>query len=296
MPRMHGNREGLGAEGGEALRLWEPEGFPLVRTGDGSLTLYHPGYRDPYRSLGGAAQEARQVFLAGSEVLKPGGSPTRTLLEIGLGTAWNLAITLDQWYRLRQDPAFPQELHYIAVEEHPLPVAVLERLNHRAFMEVPELWDAFLPLYASLLPRGGSGEVVPGWRFTLMVGDALQVSLPGPLHAIYLDPFREEANPRPWQYEFLKALYERLCEGGTLTTYASNTRLRRNLERCGFSWERKKAPPPKREFLRARKGGASLLKPSPEPGSFSKEGRKAPFVPPPFPAPLPSQEASEGLS
>lgn len=233
----------------------------LLPTADGSLTYEHALYRDIYRSRGGAGQEARRIFVEGSGVIERAKKKHRILLfEIGFGTAWNLAMTLDAWGKaflshaetLSCQNEKPQIL-YIACERDPLSLDDLALLNHQTFMEYPGLWDRLLDLYPRLVLTKKPFPLAPGFSLLMIIGDATKIPLPEEVDCLYFDPFRRETNPELWEEGFIQNLCKTLISGGVLVTYSASEKLKRLLERFGCLCTRLPAPPPKREFLRAIK-------------------------------------------
>ena len=78
--------------------------------------------------------------------------------------------------------------------------------------------------------------VEPGLRLTLMVGEAEQLidTVEGRFDAVFLDPFSPKRNPGPWRAGFLRAIRNRMVEGGILSTYSSARRIRLSLLRSGW--------------------------------------------------------------
>jgi tRNA U34 5-methylaminomethyl-2-thiouridine-forming methyltransferase MnmC len=244
------------------LGLPSPEPLALLITADGSLTYKHLRYQDIYRSRGGAAREARQIFVEGSRVMEKAKENPRTLiLEVGFGTGWNLAMTLDAWGKAfmgdpqdtRENPPVP-EILYIAWERDPLSKEELNRLNHRTFMTCPELWDRFLELYPVLLASASPFPLARGFSLQILHGDARKIPPPEGIDCLYFDPFHARANPELWEEGFLERLCGSLARDGVFVTYSASRRLKRILEGCGLTCTLLPAPPPKREFLRAVKG------------------------------------------
>lgn len=227
----------------------------VVRTDDGSLTLHSPRFGQTFRSRRGAHQEARHVFLEGAGVgerLREG-RPTR-VLEVGLGTATNLALTASQAL------ASGTPLVYVAIEREPLPPAVWRSLDLAASAP-PVFVDAWLTAVAAWSQRPPTAArhlSVGALSVDVRMGEAAElVTQPsfgelGPFDAIYLDPFSPEVDPQAWSPEVLTALAERLGPGGVLATYSVRGAVRRSLQTAGLEVTKRPGPPGgKREVLRA---------------------------------------------
>ena len=84
-------------------------------------------YRDRYHPAGGAAAQARHVFIAGNGL--PGrwrGRERFTILETGFGLGNNFLAAWDAW---RGDPARSERLDFVSIEKHPFERDALARLH-----------------------------------------------------------------------------------------------------------------------------------------------------------------------
>ncbi|MDD5698081.1 MAG: TIGR01212 family radical SAM protein [Victivallaceae bacterium] len=196
--------------------------FPRVKTGDGSSTLYHPGYRQHFHTLAGARSEAEKKFIEPLQLrqLLLERDCTR-LLDVGFGLGYNAAAAA-----AAAETAGAGKLRIIALENEvqvlsaARPLAEPDRV-HRAIM-------------AALAERGSwRGEFA---ELELRIGDARR-TLPGPdekFDGIFLDGFSPEVNPELWTYDFIRELSRRLSENGRLITYSSAYPVRGALLRCGL--------------------------------------------------------------
>ena len=224
--------------------------FERRRTADGVDTLYSSQYDQTYHSTFGALVEAEQVFLSGAGVKErlAAQKPTR-VLEIGFGTGLNFFLTA---HHSRHNQT---RLHYVALEQHLLPVEWLARLNHS--LQLPEAanlrrmfiaWRSGLPHPCP--PGSYHWPADETLRLDLVIGDATQVAIPNhAYHAIYLDAFSPDANPELWTVDFFARLVEVLAPGGRLATYSVKGAVRRGLQGVGFQVQKVPGPPGKREIL-----------------------------------------------
>ena len=84
----------------------------ITQSADGSTTLWVPGLDEHYHSIHGALTESRHVFIeAGLNAIE---TSAIRILEVGLGTALNARLTLDQ---AQQDGL---TIEYDALEKFPL--------------------------------------------------------------------------------------------------------------------------------------------------------------------------------
>lgn len=218
----------------------EREALEVRVTGDGSRTLFNPATNEPYHSVHGAATESRHVFIeAGFKAFE--GKHVR-VLEIGLGTGLNLLLTLDEAERSRRT------VHYTAVEPHRLSAELLNAVDHCGALGLQHLRTAYDDCMASTTSR--ISVPVP---FTFGVVESLNHLTDGAFDVVYFDAFAPVVEPALWTEEVFARSFGLMAPGGVLVTYCAKGEVRRIMQRCGFSVERLKGPPGKREMLRARR-------------------------------------------
>ena len=194
--------------------------FTGVATADGSPTLYHPGFRQHFHSLAGAATESLRKFVepaALAERLKRG--PVR-LLDVGFGLGANAAAAV----RCAQETR--GELEILTLELDPRVLEASAKLYAAGSVEAR--------LIGALRRDGYYAE--NGIRVTLLTGDARRSvrQLDGPFDVIFQDGFSPDCNPELWSYDFVRELARRLAPGGVLTSYCSAFPFRGALLRSGL--------------------------------------------------------------
>lgn len=194
--------------------------FTGVATADGSPTLYHPGFRQHFHSLAGAATESFRKFTepaALAERLKRG--PVR-LLDVGFGLGANAAAAV----RCAQESR--GELEILTLELDPRVLEASAKLYAAGSVEAR--------LIGALRRDGYYAE--NGIRVTLLTGDARRSvrQLDGPFDVIFQDGFSPDCNPELWSYDFVRELARRLAPGGVLTSYCSAFPFRGALLRSGL--------------------------------------------------------------
>lgn len=195
---------------------------PVVMTADGSLTAYHPVYRQHFHSLAGAAAEAENKFIIPSRLRERLEAGDTRLLDIGFGLGYNAVAAA----AAARDVG-GGELDIISIERDPQTLALAAE-THRD--------DSAAGIIRGL--RGNGRWQEGGVRIQLIAGDARQSVklLPdGWFDVIFLDAFSPDRNPELWTYDFLRLTVRKLAPGGALVTYSASLSVRGALLRLGMT-------------------------------------------------------------
>ena len=206
----------------------------LVKTADGSFTLFIPEVQETYHSTHGAVQESIHVFIENG--LKACDKEMIRVLEVGLGTGLNAMLTLQH---------ATQKIDYCALEPYPLSKEILNEL-------VTSGSDQFeMKFHASNV--GEWISIQENFSFVRMEIGLEEFSSEEKFDVIYYDAFGPRVEPGLWTLERLQQCFNLLNEGGVFVTYCAKGEVRRNLQAAGFVVERLAGPPGKREMLRGVK-------------------------------------------
>lgn len=219
----------------------------IVRTADGSTTIFLPEWDEHYHSKHGALQEAYHVFIKmGLETVRAQ-KPTDTIhiMEIGFGTGLNAFITLME----AMMGGFM--IDYTGIEAYPVSPEEVKALNYPASFEEARGEEYFRLLHDA--PWGETREITP--QFTLFKKQQFfqEIEAEAAFDLIYFDAFGARVQPDLWTEDIFSRMYRALKAGGTLVTYSAKGSVRRAMLAVGFQVERLPGPPGKREMLRARK-------------------------------------------
>lgn len=215
----------------------------IIKTADGSDTLYVKDINEHYHSTFGAVQESMHIFIKAGLLTCPGTS--LTIFEAGFGTG------LNAWLTFLQSLKNGLQIRYYSIEKHPLSSEIYKSLNYPFYLNEGE--DAFLKIHEACW----NTEVELSDNFSLhkIEGDLTTFDfnfLPD-IDLIYFDAFSPDKQPELWEEPILRSLYEHTSPGGKLVTYCAKGSVRRTLIKSGFTAERIPGPPGKREMLRATK-------------------------------------------
>ena len=213
----------------------------LVKTDDGSDTLFVRELGEHYHSTFGAVQESMHVFIESG--LRKCDQPYLNLFEVGFGTGLNAYLTVLETIKANQT------IRYITIEKYPLPSAVWSALNYPTI--VPE---GNPELFRMIHEAKWNEETIITDHFSILKlsNDLLNVdysALPW-FNLIYFDAFSPEKQPELWETSIFRQLASHCTPKAKLVTYCAKGAVRRSLIEAGFTPERIPGPPGKREMLR----------------------------------------------
>ena len=226
----------------------------VVKTSDGSDTLFLRDLNQHYHSTFGAVGESMHIFIRAGllnflekrlNVKTNQANPVR-ILEVGFGTGLNALLTQVEAEKL----SIP--IHYSAVEAYPLDEEQWAVLNYPTLAVCGEKPNIFQMIHKS------------GWNIPEKISDhfileKLQTKLESfvppenSYDLVYFDAFGPEAQPELWTEEIFHNLARGLIPGGMLVTYSVKGTIVRALKAAGFHTEKLPGPAGKRHILRAVK-------------------------------------------
>lgn len=215
----------------------------LIISEDLSPTLYSQDFNAHYHSLHGAMTETMVVFIDAGLNFKLKEKAHINILEIGFGTGLNAFATL---LNLPMDA----EINYVTLEKFPLSGEITDD-----FIGKLNLDQQAIALYQAIhaCPWGDFQKIVPSFNLKKIRVDFLEFRTNSFFDLIYFDAFAPDTQPELWDGEMFGYLYERLVNGGVLTTYCAKGIVKRKLKEIGFIIESLPGPPGKREITRAIK-------------------------------------------
>lgn len=226
----------------------------IVKTADGSNTIYNPQVGENYHSKHGALQESRHVFLNSglkyfldnNESELPGNKqlPSISILEVGFGTGLNFLLTAD--YCIQNHLS----LNYTGIEAYPLDPTLIKQTGYNQYSS-PELWAAFTEKYTEAL--SARPELDANCRLQIAVCKLLDFEQDNQFDVIYYDAFAAVHQPEMWDETAVAHTIKFLKPGGVFVTYAITGNLKRSLRALNCKVEKAPGAPGKREMLRAVK-------------------------------------------
>jgi tRNA U34 5-methylaminomethyl-2-thiouridine-forming methyltransferase MnmC len=216
----------------------------IVKTADGSNTIFNSDVGENYHSRHGALQESCHVFLnSGLKYWLQFNPPDKvSILEIGFGTGLNFLLSAE--YCHQQNIQFD----YTGIEAYPL---TIEMISHTGYDEyIPaELWKTFINNYSRSLQAPTNITA----NCTLQIANCklLDFNSDSLYDVIYFDAFAAIHQPEMWNEEAIQHTLKFLRPGGVFVTYAITGNLKRIIKAAGLKVEKAPGAPGKREMLRA---------------------------------------------
>ena len=222
----------------------DDKSIELVRTADGSYTLYRGDMHETYHSRHGSRSESMHVFIEAGLRYTADQDPRDSLrlLEVGLGTGLNAYLTAVVW-----GAENPRKLHYVGLEPYPLPTGIWQSLGEKD----PTYTDKRLFREIHLSPFNSIVPLLPAFVFEKQQVTLQDYVASEPFDLVYFDAFGYRAQEEMWGATVFQKLHQLMTPGAILVTYAAKGMVRRNMQEMGWAVERLPGPRGKREMLRA---------------------------------------------
>jgi tRNA U34 5-methylaminomethyl-2-thiouridine-forming methyltransferase MnmC len=218
--------------------------FQIVKTADGSDTIYLSELDETYHSIFGAIQEAQHVFIDNGIALLQ--KKSLNVLEIGFGTGLNALLTAK--FATKNQLV----IDYFTIEKSPLEKELLMQLSYASHSNPDEL------LFRKIHDAEWEKKVNINDYFNIkkIKVDVLQteIDIEPTIDIIFFDAFAPSKQSEMWDEKTFKTLYHLLNVDGLLVTYSSAGIVKKALRASGFVVKRLKGPPGKHHILLAIKG------------------------------------------
>ncbi|HZL76384.1 MAG TPA: tRNA (5-methylaminomethyl-2-thiouridine)(34)-methyltransferase MnmD [Bacteroidales bacterium] len=214
----------------------------IVKTSDGSHTIYVPEMNEHYHSIHGAVQESEHIFIkAGYESCN---AEPLNIFEAGFGTGLNALLTA---VRAAKDN---REVFYTSIEKYPIAPDLIKLLNHYEFAgtDGKRIFDNI-----QSSPWDQMNCICNNFNLDKIKGDLTDFIPVYPVDLVYYDAFGPDKQPSMWTREIFEKIASAMRTGGILVTYSSKGEVKRNLRSVGFDVKLLPGPPGKREMISAKK-------------------------------------------
>jgi len=214
----------------------------IIKTSDGSDTIFVQGMDEHYHSVHGAFQESEYIFInCGLGYCKT--NPVR-IFEVGFGTGLNAFLTF-----INSDDR-GKEIFYTAIEKNPLPDSLINLLNYKDL--VPR---EYIHVFDQIHSCNWNEPERINTNFILLKikDDLTSADLRGNFDLVYFDAFGPDKQPEMWTDTIIKKISDITDRNGILVTYSAKGNVQRSLRKHGFEVNLLPGPPGKRQIIRAVK-------------------------------------------
>lgn len=214
----------------------------LIKTSDGSHTLYVPELDEHYHSIHGAVQESRFVFIQnGFDTCK---ANPANIFEVGFGTGLNALLTAIESIKGER------MIRYTSLEKYPVSEEIVKTLNHSLFAG-KEGETIYNSLHSA--PWNINTNICRNFQLLKIKGDFTADSLTGCHDLIYFDAFGPDKQPEMWTDKMFEKISSITNKNGIFVTYSAKGAVKRSLRSNGFNVTLLPGPPGKRQMIRAVK-------------------------------------------
>jgi tRNA U34 5-methylaminomethyl-2-thiouridine-forming methyltransferase MnmC len=214
----------------------------IIKTSDGSDTIFVTDLNEHYHSIHGAVQESTFIFIEnGFDFCK---ADPLSIFEVGFGTGLNALLTAVK------SMAGEREVNYTSIEKDPVSSSIISSLNHSGFAgkDGREIYNS---IHSS--PWNSAINICRNFNLTKIHGDLTSIQLSGKYDLIYFDAFGPDKQPGMWTREMFELIASITGKDGVFVTYSAKGEVRRNLQACGFEVHLLPGPPGKRQIIRGVK-------------------------------------------
>ncbi len=217
----------------------------LIKTEDGSNTLYLPSLEETYHSSHGALQESEYVYIKrGLKYLaETTGKVKISILEVGFGTGLNALLTARF---CAQHPDL--SINYITLEPFPLDLKILLSLNYSDLL--PDLEKTWRLICTS--NWGEPIQILKNLEVTKLNSRIEEFKSSHSYDLVYYHAFAPNKQPEIWNLEIFQKLHSMMTPDGILSTYCAQSQFKNNLRTAGFQVESLEGAPGKFEMVRAK--------------------------------------------
>ncbi|MCK5171566.1 MAG: tRNA (5-methylaminomethyl-2-thiouridine)(34)-methyltransferase MnmD [Bacteroidales bacterium] len=214
----------------------------VIKTDDGSNTLYSHEYKEHYHSTFGALEESVYVYIqAGLNYCQ---LKSIKIFEVGFGTGLNTILTYIESIKRNLS------VEYTAIELFPVSLEIINQLNYTEFLSADQK-DVYSKLHT--YKWNENIKISGNFTFRKINLDFNNYIFSNKYDIIYFDAFAPDKQPEMWSTENFTKIHEALNSQGILTTYSSKGMVKKNLRSAGFKVSRLSGPIGKRHILRAER-------------------------------------------
>jgi len=218
----------------------------IVKTTDGSNTIFNAEVGEHYHSTHGALQESMHVFVNSGLQYFLDNNPIQdvSVLEVGFGTGLNFLLSAEFCTGNNIN------LDYTGIEAYPLDLDIINQTGYDKYVS-SAIWQEFIDSYKGFF----LSPIQLNTYCKLQIANCklLEFKSEKQYDIIYFDAFASARQPEMWDEAAIAHTIQFLKPGGVFVTYAITGNLKRSLKALGCRVEKAPGAPGKREMLRAVK-------------------------------------------
>jgi len=218
----------------------------IIKTSDGSDTIFNEDLNETYHSLNGSINESELVYIRnGLEYfLNKKTTDSVRVLEIGFGTGLNFLLT-----KIFMEER-SEKLFYHTLEPFPLPSGLIKKINY-----IEKIGESYRDIFNKSHKSRPNETVNLNEKISFLRSELTleSIKFSKKYDVIYFDAFAPSRQPEIWGIENLEKIYSHMNLNSILVTYCSSGRFKRDLRRVGFGVVVLPGPAGKREMVRAIK-------------------------------------------
>ena len=216
----------------------------IVKTRDGSNTIFVPEFDETYHSTHGAIQESLHVFIRSGLKFKTELNDI-SVLEVGFGTGLNALLSFVDSEDTNRN------IKYTSLEAYPLQWDLVSKLNYIDIIYNGKYSETYKKIHTC--DWESFYELSPYFTLRKQNVKLQNILFDNEFDIIYFDAFAPRVQPELWTEQIFTSMYKALKPGGILVTYCAKGSVKRALRYVGFELHSIPGPPGKREMSRAVK-------------------------------------------
>lgn len=221
----------------------------IIKTEDGSQSLYNESLNETYHSTHGALTESQYVFIKqGLDLLVERGETQINIFEVGFGTGLNALIVLEYARRNSQ-----LQISFTTLEPYPLTSELINNLSYHSLLEGVTKSD-FELLHSSNWEE--SVDLLDNFSFQKHRAQLEEFVSATEFDLIFFDAFAPSKQPEMWEKALLSKVFALMKDSAVFVTYCAKGQLKRDLADLGLTVETLPGPPGKKEMVRAIKASS----------------------------------------
>ena len=216
----------------------------IVKTRDGSNTIFVPEFDETYHSTHGAIQESLHVFIRSGLKFKTELNDIN-VLEVGFGTGLNALLSFVDSEDTNRN------IKYTSLEAYPLQWDLVSKLNYIDIIFNGKYSEIYKKIHTC--DWESFYELSPYFTLRKQNVKLQNILFDNEFDIIYFDAFAPRVQPELWTEQIFTSMYKALKPGGIFVTYCAKGSVKRALRYVGFELQSIPGPPGKREMSRAIK-------------------------------------------